>query len=135
MPGPARSSILVLDDDPSVRLALRVLLEGAGYTVEEARAGHEALRACEGGRTALLIADVVMPDMDGLEVLRTLRRTHPTLPVILLTGKEVLPWGDLAAIATHLGARHVFLKPMSSRELLEAVRGLVSPAAPEPGPR
>jgi CheY-like chemotaxis protein len=129
-PTPRHPTILVVDDEASVRLALRILLEGAGYAVAEARTGQEALEACARDEFALVVADVVMPDVDGLEVLRTLRRTHPTLPVVLLTGREVLPWGDLAAIAAHLGARRVFLKPMASREFLDAVRLLVPPAGP-----
>lgn len=134
MPATPRPTILVVDDDASVRLALRILLEGAGYGVEEARTGQEALQVCARGGLALVVADVVMPDVDGLEVLRTLRRTHPALPVVLLTGREVLPWGDLTAIATHLGARRVFLKPMASREFLETVRALAAPAAAEDRP-
>jgi CheY-like chemotaxis protein len=125
---PTRGTILVVDDDPSVRLSLRVILEGEGHAVEEAPTGHLALRACARGGLALVVTDVRMPDVDGLELLRTLRRDHPALPVIVVTGAEVGPSGTLASMASHLGARQVLLKPMSVQDVRQAVRAVLGSA-------
>jgi len=129
MTSPARrpgATILVVDDDESVRVALRAILETDGYAVDEVASGQAALRACQQGGPALIVTDLVMPDCDGLELLRTLRREHPDVPVIVVTGTEVLPQGALADIASRLGARQVFLKPMPVAAFRQAVRDLVA---------
>ena len=129
MTSPARrpgATILVVDDDESVRVALRAILETDGYAVDEVASGQAALRACEQSGPALIVTDVAMPDCDGLELLRTLRRAYPDVPVIVVTGTEVLPQGPLADIASRLGARQVFLKPMPVAAFRQAVRDLVA---------
>lgn len=122
------ATVLVVDDDASVRLALRTIIESDGHTVVEASFGEEALRACAGGPLALVVTDVRMPDIDGLGLLRTLRQEHPALPVIVVTGAEVGPTGTLASMATHLGARHVLLKPVGLLASRRAIRDVLGPS-------
>jgi two-component system nitrogen regulation response regulator NtrX len=120
--------ILVVDDETDVRETTRELLELHGYAVEEARTGREALADLRRSRPALLVTDVIMPDMDGLELIRTVRREHPETPIIVVTGSEIGRPGTLAAMAVHMGARHVFAKPVPVEAFLAAVARLVPPS-------
>jgi CheY-like chemotaxis protein len=118
--------ILVVDDDAAFRQTIRELLEAQAFDVEEVGSGREALAACRQGRVALVIADIVMPDVDGLELLRTLRRRDPALPIVVVTGSELrgTPPGTLDTMATRLGARAVFRKPLVLDAFVQVVRTL-----------
>ena len=70
-------TIPLVDDEPDVRAPLRDALEADGYAVQEVGSGQAALAACQRGGIALVVTDVTMPDMDGLALLRALRRTTP----------------------------------------------------------
>jgi CheY-like chemotaxis protein len=127
----AGATVLVVDDQASVRMALRLILETDGYRVEEAADGQAALRACHRGGLALIVTDLLMPDCDGLEFLRMLRRAQPAVPVIVVTGADTVP----QAIAGHLGARHVFLKPLPILAFRQTVRAVLEAGpAPPTGP-
>jgi CheY-like chemotaxis protein len=84
-------TILLVDDEPDVREPLRDALEADGYPVQEAGTGRAALAACRRGGIALVVTDVVMLDMDGLELLRALRREHAAVPIIVNTGTRCFP--------------------------------------------
>jgi CheY-like chemotaxis protein len=80
------SHILVVDDDSAIRRLLTMMLEDEGYEVSSAESGEEALSALESERPALILLDVLLPGIDGWEVLRRLPRAQtPRPPVILLT--------------------------------------------------
>jgi CheY-like chemotaxis protein len=133
MPGPApRPTVLLVDDQASVRLALRTILEGDGYAVEEADSGQAALRICARAHLDLLVTDLVMPDCDGLELLRSLRRTNPGLPILVVTGADQV-LGPLGAMASLLGAHRVLLKPVAVAEFRQAVRELINRGVAPPG--
>ena len=74
-----------------------------------------------------MISDIVMPDVDGLELLRTRRRLDPTLPIVVVTGSELrgTPQGTLDTMAMRLGARAVFRKPLALDAFFQVVRTLV----------
>lgn len=113
--------ILVIDDEPDIRLLVRETLEEAGHEVEEAENGIEGLRLYRRRPFDLIITDIFMPEKDGLEVLRELRREPRTLPIIAISGgwiqmKEVLP------MASKLGASEILNKPFTGAELLRAVK-------------
>ncbi len=99
--------ILIIDDDAGIRQSLRALLE---------RAGHATQRA------DLIITDLFMPDYDGIETIRELRRTDPTVKIIAMSGGGFDGTVDLNADAKSLGAQRSLYKPLDGRELLEAVR-------------
>lgn len=84
-----RKTILVVDDEPSVRKLVRFMLEEAGYDVDEAADGTEALEHVRGDHTDLCVLDLMMPRMSGQEVLRTWRDDPATtdLPVVILTAR------------------------------------------------
>ena len=85
------ASVLVVDDDPAVRRLTQQVLHREGWTVVQAENGRIGLRRIAECRPALIILDLVMPDMDGFEFLDTLRRSDglPAIPIIVLTAKEL----------------------------------------------
>jgi len=101
--------ILVADDDPSTLEGLRVLLANWGYEVETASDGLVALQKISAAEPKAVITDVVMPMMNGLELLGALRIERPGMPVIVLTGQGGL---DTLLRATQQGAYAYLLKPV-----------------------
>ena len=112
--------ILVADDDKNLRRVVGELLADAGYAVEVAADGVEALAAIERGEPALLLLDVRMPRLDGLGVLEHLEQRAKTFPVIVITAQE-----DACQDAVARGATRVLVKPLSLDGLLEAVRAAI----------
>lgn len=112
----AMKKILVVDDDRTLRIALTRALENMGYQVEQVSSGAEALEACVKNPPDLVVSDVMMPEMDGLEFCRRLRTTPSgqLMPFIFLSGK-----GELEdRIHGHsIGADDYLTKPVNPREL------------------
>lgn len=120
------SAILIVDDEPSVRALVRDVLELEGYDVVEAADGPSALSSVVDAKPALMVLDIMMPGMSGLDVLRTLRREHSgsDLPIILLTAAsdDDTTWAGWTAGAS------VFLpKPFDPNHLLDWVERLITP--------
>ena len=113
-------SILIIDDDEQTRILLRRVLEETGYLVSEAANGQDGLRQFRQTPTSLVITDLLMPDMDGLEVTMALHRESPTLKIIAITGGSGKR--DFLDIAKHLGAHCTMKKPISIVELLQTVQ-------------
>ena len=128
-------SILIIDDNEQVRTFLRKVLEEAGYIVTEAPNGHKGLRQFQQTPTALVITDLLMPDMDGLEVTMALHRESPTVKIIVLTGGS--GESDFLDAAKLLGAHRTMKKPITIMELLQAVQEELQEDSPlnEPGPQ
>lgn len=111
--------ILVVDDEPDTREAISDLLACEGYHVLPAAGGAEALDASTHGVPDLVISDLRMPGMDGIELLERFDFLYPQTPFLLLTA-----YGSCEAYrrAVGLGARDVLLKPFKNEELLRSVR-------------
>jgi CheY-like chemotaxis protein len=120
-----KPSILIADDDASNREVLTYYLRRQGYDVHAVSDGGLALAAIAERRFALVLLDVVMPGVDGLEALRRIRRTYGTheLPVILFTGLDAHDTFDAAGV---LGANAWLAKPYQLADLLAAVRGQIA---------
>ena len=120
--------ILLIDDDDSVRTMLCLTLAHFGHTVIEARDGKEGLELFQNANVDLLITDIVMPEKEGLEVLMELRKRHPPVKIIAISG------GDYLHMAKLMGAAKVLAKPFSSNVLIEAIDELLRDggAAAEP---
>jgi two-component system response regulator AtoC len=115
----AARSVLVVDDDAQVRSLLTDLLKSNGYRVRPAKTGAEALAAIAKERPDLVMMDVKLPDQDGLDVLRALRREHPELEVIMMTAFG----GSSTAIkAMEHGAYDYVTKPFEIEDLLATLR-------------
>lgn len=113
-----KSRILVVDDEEMVRDSLEQILRLEGYEVRAAASGDAAIAAVESGDFDLVLLDLKMPGMDGLEVLRTVSRIAPDIKVILLTGHGSL---ESAIEALRYGAHDYLLKPATSRDILTSV--------------
>ena len=109
------SRILVVDDEPNVLAGFQVLLTAEGYQVAGARRGDEAVTRIHEDPPDLLIMDIHMPGLSGIEAFRQIRQQHPQLPVIIMTGRGTM---DLAIEATKLGAYDYQLKPFDPAEML-----------------
>ena len=108
------SKILIVDDDKSIRKGLSLALDNK-YNTLTAEDGFEALRLCESERPDIVLLDVGLPEIDGAEVLKRLKRNHSDASVIMVTAAE-----DIKTIvkAIKLGAYDYLVKPIDSQELL-----------------
>lgn len=123
------AKILVLDDEPSILLMLRKMLERAGYEVDGALNGKEGMELFEKNKPDLLITDIIMPEKEGLEIIFDLRRNYPLLKIIAISGGgRIGPSGYLPG-AKLLGADMIFQKPIVPREFLAAVAELLNEPA------
>ncbi|HLA62155.1 MAG TPA: response regulator [Nitrospiraceae bacterium] len=113
------ATILCIDDEESILKLFQVTLEGAGYRVLIAESGQQGLRLLEHQEVDLILVDIFMPDMDGLEVIQLLRKTRPASKIIAITGKPGAT--NNLDIAKHLGAHDTLMKPFSLQELQDAV--------------
>ena len=107
MSEPAAKKILVIDDEEPMRGYLRIVLEKEGYIVLDASDGHEGLALCKSEQPDLVITDLVMPNKGGLETIRELKRDHPQIRIIAISG-----FGNDHEMqaARSLGADHVWPK-------------------------
>jgi len=111
-------TILVVDDEAGIRQSVRGVLADEGYRVLEAEDGRGALRLIESERPRLVILDIWMPEMDGIELLRRIRDSDPATPVIVISGHGNI---ETAVTATKLGAFDFIEKPFSLDGLLQVV--------------
>jgi CheY-like chemotaxis protein len=118
--------ILIIDDDPQIRLMLKELLEREGYGVRAASNGFEALDQFDQEKPDLVITDVVMPDMDGLELMVRLRKQQPDLKVIAISGGARIGPESYLKLADRLGADACIAKPMDILKLLDTVKTFVA---------
>ena len=112
--------ILVIDDQELIRSLLRAVLEGEGYQVLEASTGRLGLELYRERSADLIITDIVMPEMNGLEMMLELTRNFLTVKVIAISGG--LESEGTLHVATLLGAHQTFHKPLDMDKLLSAVR-------------
>ena len=116
--------VLVVDDEPNIVMSLEFLMRRAGFEVEVARNGREALQALEGTPPDLMLLDVMMPEFDGYEVCERIRARPEwnATKIIMLTarGREVERERGLS-----LGADAYVTKPFSTRELVDQVKSML----------
>jgi len=117
--------VLVVDDEPRVGAMLRDLLVELGYVVELAGRGAEALQLVPVFEPDVVLLDLLMPEMPGVEVLDHLRRDRPTLPVVIMSGNEDV---EVARATLRAGAFDYLGKPVS----LEAIARVVAAAVARP---
>ncbi len=121
------ATLLLIDDEEQVRILFQVALEGAGYRVLTAENGKHGLHLLEHQAVDLILVDIFMPDMDGLELIPLLRKTRPATKIIAITGGS--GESNYLYIAKHLGANDTLEKPFGLPELLEAVAVQLVPRA------
>ena len=115
------ASILTVDDSPSLRMAIRIALTGAGYDVTEASDGHEGLQKATSGKFDMIVTDLNMPVMDGLTMIRELRKSPAQCgtPIIFLTTESDDSMKQQAKAA---GATGWLVKPFVAEQLIKVTR-------------
>jgi CheY-like chemotaxis protein len=114
--------VLVVDDQPDFRRATIRLLERAGHTATEAADGAEGLRQIAAHPTDLVVTDLFMPDMDGLEFMRELARRRPGTRVIAVSGGGAMDAASILEVASALGAVRTLAKPVDPTAFLALVQ-------------
>ncbi len=134
MQKPAQVRILVVDDEPDILNLLEYNLKRAGFQAILAKDGPEAIEAAKAHRPDLVLLDIMLPDMEGTEVLRRLKALEATslIPVIMLTakGEEVDK-----IVGFELGAEDYITKPFSPRELILRVKAVLKRSSERPEPQ
>jgi two-component system nitrogen regulation response regulator NtrX len=118
-----KAKVLIIDDEEPVRAALRMIFEYEGYDCLLAANGAAGLKIAEKEDPDLVLLDIKMPQMDGMEVLKELRKAHPSLPVVILSGHGTV---QTAVEATKLGAFDFIEKPPESERILLLARNALS---------
>jgi CheY-like chemotaxis protein len=118
--------ILVIDDEEFVRDMLRQMLEAEGHSVVEAPNGAAGLRLLHEQKPALVITDILMPEKEGIETIRELRKVAPHVKIIAISGGGRMSRIDLLAVAQSFGAAGALAKPFERRELIDTVRSVLA---------
>jgi len=113
-----KKPLLIVDDEPNIRLTLSQTLEVAGFDIDSAASGEEALAKLEGKPYGLILLDLRMPGMDGMAVLRRVHETWPEIKVIIITAHGTI---ESAVEAMKLGAVDFIQKPFAPKEIRELV--------------
>jgi CheY-like chemotaxis protein len=119
---PSRPSVLIADDEAEIRELIRRVLTPLDCDVWEADNGREVLRMVDQQRVDVVILDLVMPEMEGIETLQVLRNRRPQSKVLVISGAFD---GSFLDCATMLGARAALKKPFSPKALVAQVRDLL----------
>jgi CheY-like chemotaxis protein len=115
-------SILIIDDDDSFRASLCRTLRKEEYTIFEASEGRQGMKQLEHLPVDVILLDMFMPDKDGLETIGVLRRTHPGIRIIAMSGGGFKGTVDVLHVAKKLGVRRTLAKPFTREQLLDALR-------------
>ena len=116
-----RKNVLVVDDDPCVLAMIRPMLERAGHAVATTECGHDALRALETGGFDVLITDIFMPSMDGLELIQFVCSRNLNTAIIAVSAGSAVVGPDLLSTALALGADLALTKPIAPANLVQTV--------------
>src|SRR5688572_22241888 len=120
------ADILLVDDDEQLRPMLKLMLEAAGHEVQDARNGKEALKIIGVKEMDLVVTDLVMPEKEGLETIKEIRRTYPGIKIIAMSGVDPNGTQSYLELARKLGAHHTLCKPFSELDMLESIQMVMS---------
>ena len=120
------AKIYVFDDEESILMMLKKLLEREGHEIVTATNGKEGIELFEKGKPDLLITDIIMPEKEGLETILQLRKKFPDLKIIAISGGGRIGPDEYLPVAKLLGASAVFQKPLIPKEFLQTIANLLS---------
>lgn len=124
----AAARILVVDDEPVVTKGCRCILGDAGYDVATAATAQEGLTLATDGNFDLVMADLRLPDLNGMEMVRILKSRRPATPIVIITGYGSVP---SAVEAVKLGVSDYIEKPFTPQQIIEAIsRAVAAPVSP-----
>ncbi|MFZ2961281.1 MAG: response regulator [Candidatus Ozemobacteraceae bacterium] len=118
--------ILIIDDEDQIRKLLRQILEGAGHTVIDAADGRTGGNLFRQEPADLVITDIFMPEMGGIETIHDLRREFPGVKIIAISGGARGGSFDFLPVAESFGARRTVSKPFTREEILTAIHEVLS---------
>jgi len=128
LPASNKPKILIVDDDPAIRDVVGFALARAGFVTTEAADGRAALERFAADGADLVVLDVILPELDGIEVCRALRRTSQ-VPILFLSSRDE---EVDRIVGLEIGGDDYLAKPFSPRELIARVRAVLRRAAPQP---
>lgn len=120
-----KKRILLVDDDHQFRLMLRRVLEREEYEVFEAGDGKEGVKAYQNLRTDVVITDIIMPEVEGVETIMKLRKEFPDVKIVAISGGGRNSPDSYLSMAEKLGARFVMEKPLDRQVFLEKLAALI----------
>jgi DNA-binding NtrC family response regulator len=122
--------ILIIDDDLLICQLLRQALEKEGYTVSEAHEGKKGLAAHQARPADLVVTDLVMPGMEGIETIMEMKRRYPGMKIIAMSGGGIGKGVDYLAMARKFGAHRTIAKPFNIHQLVATVGEVIAGAPP-----
>ncbi|AKJ65338.1 response regulator [Kiritimatiella glycovorans] len=120
--GDEARNILIIDDDPDIRRLLEQFLAREGYNILTASTGAEAEQIYLENPPDLVITDIIMPDREGIETIREMRRMYPEMTIVAISGGGRIDSQDYLVLARKLGADRTFGKPFDLAEMLNYIR-------------
>jgi len=114
--------ILVIDDEELARFTMREILEAAGHTVDEAEDGDVGISKFEANPTDVIVTDIIMPKKEGVQTIIELKRDHPEVKIIAVSGGGRTRNMDFLKLAEEFGADKILAKPFADDDLLAAVK-------------
>ena len=117
--------ILIIDDDHHILLMIKKMLERAGFEVELASNGNEGLELFKRLQVDLVITDIIMPEKEGLETIREMKRLRADLKIIAMSGGGKVSSDNYLNMAKIFGASRIISKPFSQKQMVSAVQELL----------
>lgn len=118
-------SVLIVDDEPGMREMVKQLLLNEGYHVLEASNGKHAMEFLKNESPELVITDIIMEKMDGVEIILEIRENYPDIKIIAMSGGSKISSEDYLESASDLGADRIFNKPFALSDMLNAIKELI----------
>lgn len=118
--------ILIIDDEPDILIMLKKMIERAGYEVEIAENGLVGMGLFKTGSFDMVITDILMPEKEGLEIIRDMKQMNPDLKIIAISGGGRISAASYLESAEIFGADMVFEKPFRQAEITGAIKSLLA---------
>jgi DNA-binding response OmpR family regulator len=118
--------ILIIDDEAPIRKMLKKLLERNDYEVLEASDGNQGIKLFNEHEPDLIITDLIMPDKEGLETIRELKKSNPDVPIIAISGGGITDPKMYLNLASKFGAVRTFAKPVDNDILLSTIKEILA---------
>ncbi len=120
------AKILIIDDEEPIRKMLRMLFEKNAFEVFEACNGHHGITVFKEHDPDLVVTDLLMPEKEGLETIREIKKSNPDVRIIAISGGGVVHPEMYLELAGKLGADYSFAKPMDTEELVSTIKNLLA---------
>ena len=120
--------ILIIDDEHHILLMLKKMLERFGYEIDLASNGDEGLRIFRSSPSDLVITDIIMPEKEGLETIREMKKMQPELRIIAMSGGGKISADNYLETAKIFGASRIIEKPFNQKDMVSAVKELLDEA-------